>query len=89
MYTLDGGSAGTGLLIPPGVPKVATGPALEEVALVRDENANLVWGSSRPYHCPQGRAGAATRWLRKPWRTAGCCTRPGPWATRAPRWRTR
>ncbi|QDQ09594.1 hypothetical protein [Streptomyces spectabilis] len=32
------------LLLPPGVPKVATGPALEEVWLVRDENANLVWG---------------------------------------------
>jgi hypothetical protein len=34
----------TTLLVPPGVPKVATGPALEEVWLVRDENANLVWG---------------------------------------------
>src|SRR5262249_9200755 len=32
------------LVLPPGVPKVATGPALEDVYLVRDENANLVWG---------------------------------------------
>lgn len=33
-----------GLLLPPGTPKVATGPALEEVSLVRDESANMVWG---------------------------------------------
>lgn len=32
------------LVLPPGVPKVAAGPALEDVYLVRDENANLVWG---------------------------------------------
>jgi hypothetical protein len=41
MYTL--GDA-PGLLLPPGTPKVATGPALEEVNLVRDESANMVWG---------------------------------------------
>jgi hypothetical protein len=41
MYTL--GDA-PGLLLPPGTPKVATGPALEEVVLVRDESANMVWG---------------------------------------------
>lgn len=35
---------GGGVLLPPGTPKVATGPALEDVALVRDESANLVWG---------------------------------------------
>ena len=34
----------TSLVLPPGVPKVADGPALEDVYLVRDENANLVWG---------------------------------------------
>jgi hypothetical protein len=32
------------LVLPPGGPKVATGPALEDVYLVRDENANLAWG---------------------------------------------
>jgi hypothetical protein len=53
MYTLDG-AAGAGLLIPPGVPKVATGPALEEVALVRDENANLVWGIEQTVPLPTG-----------------------------------
>lgn len=37
-------SGDPGLLLPPGTPKVATGPALEDVALVRDESANLVWG---------------------------------------------
>lgn len=34
----------TGMLLPPSVPKVANGPALEEVWLVRDEHADLVWG---------------------------------------------
>ncbi|WP_221889754.1 hypothetical protein [Streptomyces sp. WAC06614] len=33
-----------GLLLPGSVPKVAEGPVLEEVALVRDETSNLVWG---------------------------------------------
>ncbi|MGH3974221.1 MAG: hypothetical protein ACRDS9_12985, partial [Pseudonocardiaceae bacterium] len=37
-------AAETSLLVPPSVPKVADGPVLEEVALIRDENANLVWG---------------------------------------------
>ncbi|MEU7602603.1 hypothetical protein [Streptomyces sp. NPDC041003] len=32
------------LLLPPGAPTVAEGPVLEEVLLVRDEQANLVWG---------------------------------------------
>ena len=41
MYTLGDTP---GVLLPPGTPKVATGPALEEVSLVRDENANMVWG---------------------------------------------
>jgi hypothetical protein len=34
----------TGMLLPPSVPKVANGPVLEEVWLVRDEHADLVWG---------------------------------------------
>ena len=47
MFTLAGADTANtqpALLLPPGVPKVAAGPAVEEVALVRDENANLVWG---------------------------------------------
>lgn len=56
MYTLDGDA---GLLLPPGTPKVATGPALEEVTLVRDESANLVWGIERTVRMAsgEGRAG--------------------------------
>lgn len=44
--TLDDGptAVDAGLLLPPATPKVASGPALEDVALVRDESANLVWG---------------------------------------------
>jgi hypothetical protein len=41
MFNVD--ADGTALLLPPGTPKVATGPAVEDVALVRDESANLVW----------------------------------------------
>ncbi|MEU9083548.1 hypothetical protein [Streptomyces sp. NPDC048357] len=49
MFTLDcvGGeqtSAQTSLLLPPGASRIADGPVLEEVLLVRDEQANLVWG---------------------------------------------
>jgi len=51
MYTLDGDA---GLLLPPGTPKVATGPALEEVTLVRDESANLVWGIEQTVRMASG-----------------------------------
>jgi hypothetical protein len=46
MFTLSDPSAAPAprLVLPLGTPKVATGPALEDVYLVRDENANLVWG---------------------------------------------
>lgn len=49
MFTLDTvrGARTAGqpaLLLPPGVPSVSDGPVLEEVLLVRDEQANLVWG---------------------------------------------
>jgi hypothetical protein len=49
MFTLDIAGpahvpADTALFLPPTVPKTANGPVLEEVALARDENANLVWG---------------------------------------------
>ncbi|MDJ0344128.1 hypothetical protein QMK19_36030 [Streptomyces sp. H10-C2] len=49
MFTLDtigneDVAADTSLLLPPSVPKVADGPVLEQVALIRDESANMVWG---------------------------------------------
>lgn len=58
MFTLnntDGTPTGDpALLLPPGVPKVATGPTLEEVWLVRDENANLVWGIEQTVRLASG-----------------------------------
>jgi hypothetical protein len=51
MFTL--GHA-TGVLLPPGTPKVATGPALEEVTLVRDESANMVWGIEQTVRAATG-----------------------------------
>jgi hypothetical protein len=59
MFTLDtiGAAhvpADTDLLLPPSVPKVAEGPPLEEVLLIRDENANLVWGIEQTVRMPTG-----------------------------------
>jgi hypothetical protein len=59
MFTLDTiGTAhvpaDTDLLLPPSVPKVAEGPALEEVLMIRDENANLVWGIEQTVRMPTG-----------------------------------
>ncbi|MEV6974061.1 hypothetical protein [Kitasatospora sp. NPDC093806] len=59
MFTLDtlgdeDVPADTRLLLPPSVPKVADGPLLEEVSLIRDENANLVWGIERTVRLPTG-----------------------------------
>jgi hypothetical protein len=63
MYTLSHLGDGTAtptvspdasLVLPPGVPKVATGPALEDVYLVRDENANLVWGIEKTVRMDSG-----------------------------------
>lgn len=51
MYTLGDQP---GLLLPPGTPKVATGPALEEVSLVRDESANMVWGIEQTVRAASG-----------------------------------
>lgn len=55
----NGPAVDAGLLLPPGTPKVATGPALEDVALVRDESANLVWGVEQTVRqaTGEGRAG--------------------------------
>ena len=52
MYTLDTlgtepVAADTRLFLPGTVPHTATGPVGEDVSLVRDENANLVWGIER------------------------------------------
>ncbi|WP_409495784.1 hypothetical protein [Amycolatopsis sp. cmx-11-12] len=59
MFTLDTIGvedirADTDLLLPPSVPKVAEGSALEEVLLIRDENANLVWGIEQTVTTPIG-----------------------------------
>jgi hypothetical protein len=59
MFTLDTighehVSADTDLLLPPSVPKVAEGPPLEQVLLIRDENANLVWGIEQTVRMPTG-----------------------------------
>ncbi|MFC5830964.1 hypothetical protein [Nonomuraea insulae] len=52
MFTLD--AASPGLLLPPGTPKVADGPPVEEVVFVRDENANLVWGIEKTVRLATG-----------------------------------
>ncbi|MFD9789822.1 hypothetical protein ACFWXK_02600 [Streptomyces sp. NPDC059070] len=61
MFTLDtigddDVSADTSLLLPPSVPKVAEGPVLEEVALIRDESANMVWGVEQSVRLATGEA---------------------------------
>ncbi|OXM69764.1 hypothetical protein [Amycolatopsis vastitatis] len=47
-------AADTSLLLPPSVPKVAGGPALEEVLFIRDEMANMVWGIEQTVRLPTG-----------------------------------
>lgn len=59
MYTLDTigdapVAADTSMFLPASVPKVAEGPALEQVALIRDENANMVWGVEQTVRLPTG-----------------------------------
>jgi len=60
MFTLSvkgsapGQAADTGLLMLPTVPKIQEGPALEEVILVRDEVANMVWGVEKTITLPSG-----------------------------------
>jgi hypothetical protein len=68
MYNLDVGDAapdGTGragapgavqlgLFLPPGVPGTAGGPPAEDVLLVRDEAANMVWGIERAVRLATG-----------------------------------
>jgi hypothetical protein len=51
LYTLDGtaagGAADTGFALLPTAPAVQQGEPLEEVMLIRDEMANMVWGVER------------------------------------------
>ncbi|MER7755286.1 hypothetical protein [Kitasatospora sp. NPDC097643] len=59
MFTLDtlgteDVAADTSLFLPASVPKVAEGPVLEEVLLIRDENANMVWGLEQTVRLPTG-----------------------------------
>ena len=65
MYNLDVAgdepvAADLGLFLPPGLANAAEGPALEDVALVRDENANMVWGVERtvPLAIGEGQRGS-------------------------------
>src|SRR5215468_3756293 len=65
LFTLDDRSttqaaADNALLMLPTVPKVQDGPLLEEVLMIRDEMANMVWGIEKTVPAPdgQGRSGA-------------------------------
>jgi len=53
MYSLSA-AADPRMLLPASAPQVATGPALEDVSLIRDENANLVWGIERTIRLATG-----------------------------------
>ncbi|MGH9768958.1 MAG: hypothetical protein ACREAB_16125 [Blastocatellia bacterium] len=46
--------ADPGLLLLPSVPKIQEGPPVEEVLLVRDEVANMVWGIEKVIPAPTG-----------------------------------
>jgi hypothetical protein len=58
MFTINvegkGGDADTCLLLLPTVPKVDQGPPTEDVTLVRDEVANMVWGIEATVPLPSG-----------------------------------
>jgi hypothetical protein len=61
-------TADTGLFVAPVTPKIQQGRPLDEVLLMRDEMANLVWGIERTVPMPDGRTrpGAeAARELRR------------------------
>jgi hypothetical protein len=65
MYTVDvrgRGASDPGLLLLPTVPKVQEGPPLEEVVLMRDEMANMVWAIEKTIPAPDGtgRSGASS-----------------------------
>src|ERR1051326_4035365 len=70
------------LLLPSSTPKIQDGPALEDIALIRDEMANMVWGIEKTITLPHGRpkpgfeAGSETRLLFE--RLAGISPAPEP-----------
>lgn len=53
----EGGSADTSLVVLPAAQKVLEGPPLEEVLLVRDEMANMVWAVEKTIWLPTGEPG--------------------------------
>ena len=63
MYTvskrgLDDAAADTSLLLLPTVPKVQEGRPLDDVLLIRDEMANMVWGVEKRVMMASGESGA-------------------------------
>ena len=59
MFTVDvtnkvGAAADTSLVLPPTVSKAQRGPPLEDVMLIRDEMANMVWAIERTITLPTG-----------------------------------
>jgi hypothetical protein len=75
------------LLLPSSTPKIQEGPVLEEIALVRDEMANMVWAVEKRVPLPDGRSKpgfeAATETRRCFERLAGLAPNPAP----DPSWR--
>ncbi|MEZ4700998.1 MAG: hypothetical protein R2834_11750 [Rhodothermales bacterium] len=51
---IDDAQADTRLLLLPTVPKVQEGPPVDDVLLIRDEMANMVWGVERRIPLPSG-----------------------------------
>lgn len=59
MFTVNvkgvaGEAADTSLLLPPTVPKIQESDPVEDVVLIRDEVANMVWGVERTVQLPSG-----------------------------------
>ncbi|MBI1279609.1 MAG: hypothetical protein GC179_15890 [Anaerolineaceae bacterium] len=70
MYTLNtrgnlGEPADTSLLLLPTVPKIQEGKPTEEVALIRDEMANMVWGIEKTIPLPNGESKAGAEAARE------------------------
>jgi hypothetical protein len=75
------------LLLPSSTPKIQEGAPLEEIALMRDEMANMVWAIEKKLALPHGRpkpgyeaATETRRWFE---RLAGLALNPAP----EPKWR--
>jgi hypothetical protein len=80
-------TADLALLLPSSTPKIQEGAALEEISLVRDEMANMVWAVEKKVPLPHGRSKpgfeAATETRRCFERLAGLSPNP----TQEPSWR--